>query len=228
MSAMKKRDFFPSNTVTGTPHETASEGEAYKGDLKLKANKDEEVKDEENCRVYIKELRYNLTYRQLLEAIRNCGKVKACHINNSNPQNPLSSDAAITFFDRASAEALVRQAGTFRIPGSTVLPRIFWNRNKVGPEDDEGKSRVVRVNGNAQFVNEASLLAFFEVKFTFNLEKVVTVYSRAGMAQLDFFFSSWSAQAQSAKKALELEYPEVPGNLPGVQVHIRPDPCAPQ
>lgn len=333
MSKMARGTFRPMATVVGESHQQKDETAKrrnYKGDTSVRDNKDADISEDENCKVYINRLPYNLTYEQLLGAIRNCGKVKACHINNGNaredilasvqgsdqqsaqpsPQPPtrrliqrspwlsaqsstprptnrtdrraaqaaasrstprpearfssptiqlanwrsgsgqpsprepsrepvgttvegdatrgyLTSDATVTFFNRQSAEALVAQNGRFRIGDTTaIIPQIRWNRQKVAPENDEGKSRVLRVTASETVVNKQFLSEYFSSKLTYNLEKVETIWKKNGMAQMDWYFSGWAPQAVGAKRALEIEYPDVMRNMLGVKVQVRPDPCA--
>lgn len=223
------RAYTPMSTVLGTQHPKRNirGNPNYKGDLAARENRDANIDESQNCKTYVRLLPPRVTPAQLLGSIRNCGKVKACHINGPNELNPNTSDAAITFFDRASAEAFVRLNGTFRVGGAqAAVPQIRWNRQKVAPENDSGKSRVLRITGNREFVNLDSLEAYFRSKFEYQVEKVVTVWTGPGMQQMDWYFSGWYPQAMAAKMALDNEYPNIPGNRIGIHVEIRPDPCA--
>lgn len=227
---MSFREFKPMAAATRTAHPKTNTEEGnpnYKGDPYAKDNKDAKISEAMNCKTYVNNLPQDIEPWQLLAAIRNCGKVKACHVNGPNEWDPLTSDATVLFFNRESALAFVRQNGVFRIPGyPAVLPRIRWNRQKVAPEADAGKSRVLRITGNRQFVNYESLHKYFSKKVDFQVEKVVTVWTGPGMQKMDWYFSGWYPQAKAVKMALELEYPNILGNLIGVRVETRPDPCA--
>ena len=240
MSSHAIRTFHPMATVSGEVHaqkDDTARRRNYRGDMSVRDNKDANIPADENCKVYINRLPYNLTYEQLLTAIRNCGKVKTTHINNGNAraQEPvagearphLTSDASVTFFDRRSAEALVSQNGRFRAGDATaIMPQVRWNRQKVAAENDTGKSRVLRFTGPSTFVNEESLHAYFRSKVTYNVEKVETIFSGTGITQMDWCFSGWWPQAVACKRALETEYPDIQGNDEGVSIEVRDDPCA--
>ncbi len=229
MSRKAIREFTPMKAVTGRRHPHASTPTSnpnYKGDMTTRGNQNAVIDDAENCKVYINRLPRNVTYAQLLGAIRGCGKVKACHINPPDDHGHVGSDATVTFFSRAAALALVRQNGSFGVGGTAALPQIRWNRQRVGPEDAAGKSRVLRITGNSQFVNLRQLTRYFQSKLTYNLEKTETIWGGPGMAQMDWYFSGWAPQAQAAKLALEVEYPDVIGNMLGIRVETRHDPCS--
>ncbi|KAK3400206.1 hypothetical protein B0T20DRAFT_496580 [Sordaria brevicollis] len=194
-----RREFRPMDAVLNGRPLTAEEKEArkargfsenYLGNYKNVHNKPADIPDEENCSLYITGLPIDVTVKDILDDIRDIGKVFSLHIS---PRRDCHSHAAaaITFFTRKAAERFLRRfetkdtpsirwGGAVANPGRILgrLPvNIVWNQIKAAPfAEPENVTRVIQVEGPSDIVNEEFLLSFFRSKCRFDLESTEVLW----------------------------------------------------
>ncbi|KAI1082416.1 hypothetical protein F5B20DRAFT_569096 [Whalleya microplaca] len=185
----------------------------YRGNPWLEANQSANIPEELNTSIWVTNLPPSCTHRQLLGAIKGCGKVYATVINppreSRSPLNQIprhtTSASKLVFFDRAGAENLFAQAasGTFTVGG--YVPRVRPNRIKSKPRVPGPQCRVLHIEGPSAIVDERFLTAFFQTKFTFEMEAVVTLATHGTLTRQEWRFGSFRCQAESARQAIARE-----------------------
>ncbi|KAI0009627.1 hypothetical protein F4779DRAFT_640347 [Xylariaceae sp. FL0662B] len=189
----------------------------YRGNPWIEANQSADIPEELNTALWIMNLPPTCTYQQLLGAIRGCGKVYATVINppqeaDSNNNNNLNrstghmtSAAKLVFFDRLGAERLFAQSqsGHFIVGG--YLPVVRPNRIKSKAREAGPQCRVLHIEGPSALVNEHFLVAFFQTKFTFQLETILTLATHGAVTRQEWRFGSFRCQAESARQAITRE-----------------------
>ncbi|KAI1768493.1 hypothetical protein GGR53DRAFT_462458 [Hypoxylon sp. FL1150] len=220
----------------------------YRGNPFLPANQSAPVPEELNTSLWLTNLPPTCTHRQLLSAIRGCGKVFATVINPPEEDARLlalagagaprpthtTSASKLVFFDRCGADRLVAQsrAGRFTVGG--YVPRLRPNRIKSAPREAGPQCRVLHIEGPSLIVNEFFLNNFFRAKFTYELEGVVTLAAaRDGdVTRQEWRFGSFRCQAESARQSIARERERHTDPSSGlhlwtqVTVHYGVDPCA--
>ncbi|KAI5927624.1 hypothetical protein F4810DRAFT_273032 [Camillea tinctor] len=237
MSAFRAEFFRPMHIAQGGKDKTTSQkttGKSPRGGCNgckttsSRRNSDKAnaaVDPSQNCAVHAI-IEADVLYFDVFDTMPRVGKVKSCWVNRPDGEHPTTSTVKLVFFTHAAAQQLIDEASNWIINGTR--PYCTWDRNCIGPEDSVGKSRVLRITGHKDFVNYEALGAYFSVKLRYQTQKVGTVYFGAtGINQVDWYFASYSNQAQIACMALERERPDVEGNAEGVRVEFRPDPCDP-
>ncbi|KAI1112106.1 hypothetical protein F5Y14DRAFT_282892 [Nemania sp. NC0429] len=207
----------------------------YRGDLGLATNRSANIPDELNTAVWITNLPPDLTYKMLLDSVRNCGKVYATVINGPGEQHVMSA-GKIVFFDVAGAENLLRQAREGRFIVGDCVPAVRPNRIKSEAKPLSPHSRVLHIEGPSCIVNERYLADLFrEEDIRWEDEEVLTLWSKEGRTRLEWRFGSYRSQAEAARLVIDRVkkrgYRRTPDEYPfwqNVVVYFGVDPCAPK
>ncbi|KAI2639379.1 hypothetical protein GGS21DRAFT_427743 [Xylaria nigripes] len=123
------------------------------------------VPEEYNSSLWITGLKPDVTYHDLFNGIRNTGRVKHVHLYEPAANYPDTCAAKLTYFTHAAACNLLAQArkGSFFVQG--IQPAVQWNRNRTAEEPAQGRSRVLRIEGPPEIVNQSYLEAFWTTRF---------------------------------------------------------------
>ncbi|KAG4440160.1 hypothetical protein IFR05_004369 [Cadophora sp. M221] len=213
--------FRPSHAAMEATGLLAELGLTYSADKNNSSKRSANIREEENCSLWITGLPVNLTYRELLLSIRNVGKIMATVIKP--PLNHFTGCAAkIVFFERQSAEKLFQliTAGRIHVMGQPV-PRVCWNSVLAGRYPNPEQSRAIRITGPKELMNFQWFELYFKMKFTYDLDRRGEVEcALPGMVSHEWHFGSLRSQAKSAKRTIELEYPGI------FSVEWARDPCS--
>lgn len=205
----------PSTLVLASyqPEQPSTSGVAfspnYQGNRALQRNAPANIPDNENCSLWLTNLPVDTTHHELLGALRGTGgRVYAVVINLPNPMLGQTRAAAkVVFFERQAAATVHQRANEFggglRVRGHEV--RVGWNRVKSAAVEHPYRSRVLLIVGEPSFVNADALTAFFESKFVFQMDEIVT--HSVGVpgwlpSAVEYRFGSFRCQAESARIAL--------------------------
>ena len=177
---------------------------------------------DQNCALWLRNLPPDVTYRELLSSIRGIGRIWCTFINRPDFIAHSTAAAKVVFFAPESAALFLRHvaAANPSIRGFRIRAdhnRIKYARHAVTPG---GASRVLIVTGEAWFINEASLTAWFADRFIFQVDEVIELVRAGGRAVVEFRFGSYRCQAQMGKMSLDRIRP------PGFEkVEFGDDPC---
>ncbi|KAK0745013.1 hypothetical protein B0T21DRAFT_326029 [Apiosordaria backusii] len=196
----------------------------YKGNPDLDRNRSATIPEDQNCSLFLVGLPPNITTHELLEGVRDIGRVYATHINPPEPDKGHELSAAkLVFFERKAAERFHHLATTtgFRLPSYPSLQhhiRVTWNRIRSAEADATGqKSRVLLISGPPSIVNEEHLCAYFDKKLIYQVDEIILKGDRA---LIEFRFGSYRCQSEAARMALVREFREY-----GVLCEFGKDPC---
>ncbi|ROT36741.1 hypothetical protein SODALDRAFT_401612 [Sodiomyces alkalinus F11] len=205
----------------------------YQGDPTIARNHSANIPQSENCSFWIVNLPPRVTTHELLSEIRNIGRIFACVINAPQPQRGHCTAAAkVVFFDLWAAQRFYATYTRSRLVVGGYRCRVNLNRIRSAEAEGPGnRTRVVVLKGDPAFVNEASLTAWFEERFKFEVDEVITHVLNEHMGHVEYRFGSWRCQAETARVAIirELGYdsqnpkPE----CPVWEMKFGLDPCAP-
>ncbi|KAI1498381.1 hypothetical protein F5X99DRAFT_412186 [Biscogniauxia marginata] len=225
MSSFKGEFFRPMDIAPGTGvGNRVTTDNHHRGDRNAAATQHAANTDNsQNCAIHAV-IEEDVHYMDVFNTLPRVGKVKSCWVNRPDEEHPTTSSIKLVFFTHEAAQQLLDRASEWKIKGAGLY--LVWDRNKVSPEDGTGISRVLRITGPSNFVNYESLTAYFDTKLRYQTQKVGIVYAGAtGLSQIDWYFASYTNQAQVACMALERERPDMRGNSDGVRLEYRPDPC---
>ncbi|KAG6038244.1 hypothetical protein E4U41_004390 [Claviceps citrina] len=169
----------------------------------------EHLPPEQNCALWLTNLPPDIRERELLSCIRNMGRIYATYINYPDGHAHATSAAKLVFFRPEAAQKLLAHCTLVKpmvIRGHHVkiaLNRIKYAKNSM----ENGESRVLIITGHKNFVNETSLMAYFEARFQFQIDEVATLITHKERAVVEFKFGSYRCQAQMGMKALLLDRP---------------------
>ncbi|KAK8029602.1 Enoyl reductase LovC [Apiospora rasikravindrae] len=194
---------------------------AYQGCAQHWRNICADIPSEENCSVFVTGLPGHIGYYDLLQRLQ-YGRIVQTHINA--PTGHYNTAAAkVVFWNRVGAENFMTavRCRDFAFYGHRV--RATWNRVKVAPQDpaDVTSSRVIRVRGPREIVNEESLCAFLWDHFYFDLEEIVNVEQGLENTTLEIRFGSFWCQSENAFRCLRESHPD----QETMTVEWVPDPC---
>ncbi|KAI1139207.1 hypothetical protein F5Y05DRAFT_403778 [Hypoxylon sp. FL0543] len=185
----------------------------YGGNIFLEANQSANVPFEQSTSLWLTNLPPDCTHRQLLGAIRGCGKIFAAVINPpvkavggyNRGAHHMTSASKLVFFDRTGLDRLVAksQAGEFSVGG--FVPRIRLNRIKSAPRAPGRQSRVLHIWGPSSIVNETYLNNFFQTKFTYELDRITTIATADDWTLQEWRFGSFRCQAEAAHQSISRE-----------------------
>lgn len=196
---------------------TANPNGNYLGTMSAASNQMTSLPDHLNTCIWVEGAPGDLTYYEMLRSIRHCGKVYSVHINPPKEKH-YTAAAKIAFCTRVGAERFFQQAHSAL--GIVIRGRrlcIRWNRNKYRENYNRSESRVLRISGDARYVNFQVLGEYFARLFYFNLIWV----EELAPGDMIWEFSSILAQAHSAKQAIERE----PAMMHVVHIQYQRDPC---
>lgn len=158
----------------------------------------------ENCALWLRNLPPDISYRELLSSIRGVGRIWCTFINTPDFVSHSTSAAKVVFFAPESAHVFLRHVETAApcIRGFRI--KADHNRIKYARRTClRNVSRVLIITGEAWFVNEANLKAWFADKFVFQVDEVIELVKAGGRAVVEFRFGSYRCQAQMGKMSLE-------------------------
>jgi hypothetical protein len=176
----------------------------YQGDYRRKSNQPANIPDSENCSLWITELPADLTYHELLGAVKNAGRVWQTVINLPDGSRHQKAAAKLTFFTPEEAQALLARSNRHGtgLPGLLVRNHrglVRHNRNRVPRAvEPDNHSRVVVIKGPKEIVNVDYLSAFFRAKFRFETDEILPWVTGQVINILEWRFGSYRCQAQSA------------------------------
>lgn len=212
------RPFDPSQYIINPFWTNNGQGNKYLGTMSPSSNQVSDLPDHLNTCVWLEGAPSDVTYPEMVNSIRNCGKLFSLHINPAKEKH-WTSAAKIAFCTRIGAERFMNQAQSFT--GVSIRGRrisVRWNRNKYRENANRAESRVLRISGQARYVNYATMIEYFSRLFYFHLIRADDL----SPGVMVWEFGSILAQAHSAKQAMERE-PALMMN--SVRVEYAPDPC---
>ncbi|KAK4466858.1 hypothetical protein QBC42DRAFT_293007 [Cladorrhinum samala] len=188
--------------------------------------------DPGNCSFWITNLPPELTYRQLLEPVRNVGRVYATIVNPPDRSKGHKTAAAtIAFFELSAAFEFWERCHSG--PGlryGRFRARVSGNRQ--GAPDRSGSkwahcSRILKFTGPPALVEIGALdrliRAATTIKYDVECHRTIGANSTGGTAETTLQLGSWRSQAESIFNAFW--YGQL--SQSGISVSYAPDPCAP-
>ncbi|KAL1877860.1 hypothetical protein VTK73DRAFT_8387 [Phialemonium thermophilum] len=204
----------------------------YGGNRSIPANRSADIPPEQNCSLFIVNLPPNITTREVLQAIRGCGRIFTTHLMTPEPEKGNKNPAIkITFFEREPASLFYnkcRHNGGFLVPGHPERGHVMWNRVLCAPRRttvpphlyNPDESRVVGITGPPGIVNEDTLRVFLDHFMEYELLEVRDI-STSAMPTLEYHFGSFRSQAEVFYMAARHHLARF-----GARAWYRPDPCA--
>ncbi|KAH6880068.1 hypothetical protein B0T10DRAFT_551796 [Thelonectria olida] len=181
----------------------------YRGERSARNASVEDLPDDMNCALWITNLPPDVTYTQLLAAIRNVGRIYCTVINSPDYIHHQTAAAKLVFFQPGPAQKLFAQSLNTGLTFGGRRAKVAHNRVKHSEQPIEG-SRVLIITGDAEYVNKTALTEWFDKRFVFQVDKVTTLIKddACGRAVVEFKFGSYRCQAQMGKMSLEKDNPE--------------------
>ncbi|KAK3690452.1 hypothetical protein B0T22DRAFT_537109 [Podospora appendiculata] len=202
----------------------------YNGNRSLSANQSADIPDLENTSFWVMNLPASVNVRQLLAAIRQCGRIFAVHINGPDPaKKHFLSAAKITFFTLADARRFIakyQDHGSFIVGGKAA--HVTYNRVRV-PENPRLMltcSRVLVISGPPEFLSFADLHGLItgpgELQY-YDLDEflIASEDKQTNETTVEFRFGSFHGQAEVARNIIVKKL-----GHKGVMVRYGIDPCA--
>ncbi|KAK6073219.1 hypothetical protein SCUP234_08817 [Seiridium cupressi] len=189
----------------------------YRGNAALADNQSANIPQWASSSVWITNLRLEANqtaYRELLFALRGCGKVYATVINAPDAvQGHLACAAKVVFFNDTGARELLRRAHTGEFIINNVWPRVVYNRIRTPSRPAGPESRVVNIIGPRSVVNVDTLMETFGRYFNFQTDEIFIVsedVEEDGQREIEWRFASFRCQASAAMSVLERRRLAVP------------------
>lgn len=205
---------------------------SYAGDANRWRNQNVLVPDDMNTAIWITRLPQDITYKELLGAVRNMGRVWSTYINRPEPHKKIYTAAAkLVFFEAIAAQRFLTHCHG---PGLVIRGHratACHNRNKkseqqTNPHADTQHSlppsRILVITGPPFFVHPPALLKYFTARFHFDIEAIVPVVEGKSFSVYEWRFASYGSQAEAAFLALNRD--TFLGDV-GVTVAYGLDPC---
>ncbi|KAK6088071.1 f-box domain-containing protein [Seiridium cupressi] len=146
----------------------------YIRDRSLPKNRDHEIPDELNCRLFSRNLPPDLETELLHSHIRDFGKIYAAHvyepIQHQDPQrahgNISTSAASLTFFSAEAANRFLARHNRTSLIIKGPHARVVRHRIRTPPVPDEGvdASRVLTTRGDPETVESLFLISIPEME----------------------------------------------------------------
>ncbi|KAK0753700.1 hypothetical protein B0T18DRAFT_306292, partial [Schizothecium vesticola] len=184
----------------------------YAGDATRWRNHNVLIPDNKNTSIWITRLPRGVTYKELLGAVRNMGRVYSSHINQPEPHKGIYTAAAkLVFFEAVAAQKFLTHCHG---PGLIIRRHratACYNRNRksedqTNPHADTQHSlppsRILVIAGPPFFVHPPALLNYFAAQFYFEVEVIVPVVEGYTFSIYEWRFSSFSCQAEAAFMAI--------------------------
>jgi hypothetical protein len=191
----------------------------YAGDATRWRNQNVLIPDNKNTSIWITRLPKGVTYKELLGAVRNMGRVYSSHINQPEPHKGIYTAAAkLVFFEADAAQRFLARCHGPNGPGLVLRgyrATVCHNRNKKS--EDQTNPFV-----DTLLVHPPALLQYFAARFHFNLDVIVPVVEGQAFSIFEWRFSSFSCQAEAAFMAMNRD--RFFGDA-GVTVAYGIDPC---
>ncbi|GAW18088.1 hypothetical protein ANO14919_075590 [Xylariales sp. No.14919] len=174
---------------------------AYQGNVLLRRNICAAIPDELNCRLWITGLPAACTVHQLLECIRGIGPVYACHINQPNSTGPKiweTAAASLTFFTADAANRFLEWNAVQPFTVAGHVTKIVRHRIRTESVPVNGRSRVLRIVGDAEIVQPNYLHRLFsgDWQIRFDTDYIqFTAGEGGGSNEIIWAFGSFRAQA---------------------------------
>lgn len=195
----------------------------YGGHGGIGTNQDDELDEELNCAIWIMRIHPNAGIPDLLDAVRNCGRVFSCWLNEAQPPRLPNGASKLVFTTRKGYDNFMAQAHSFegiRVFGQLITAQP--NRSKYRENSHPEQSRVIRIYGPGYYNNREVLDAYFGRLFFYHTCSVVEgSLDFQGYRNVVWTFGSILSQSQAAKKAIESE----PAMKDCMVVDYLPDPC---
>ncbi|KAK0610957.1 hypothetical protein B0T14DRAFT_441261, partial [Immersiella caudata] len=196
----------------------------YQGERDNTRNQSADILDSQNCSFWIVGLAPDVTVNDVLDQIKNIGRVFQVYINEAVGKHPTSA-AKLTFFDLEGARrflAKVQREGGFRV--GSHLARVMRNRIKVAQQGkrSKGHSRVIKLYGSRVVLHRARIdkVLSGEIKI-YNIEFYEEVeHSVPGEVAITIRFGSYRAQTEGAWKLFNQHFEE-----DGIRIEYGVDPC---
>ncbi|KAF2968155.1 hypothetical protein GQX73_g5424 [Xylaria multiplex] len=189
------------NLISSGIYGGVGNSQAYQGNTRLSRNICALIPEELNCRLWITGLPPNCTVHELLAHIRGIGPVYACHINEPTITGSRiwpTSAASLTFFtaDAANYFLACDAVRPFTVDG--YVTNIVRHRIRTESIPVDGRSRVLRIIGNANIVQPDYLRRIFSdlwhIRFDTDYIRLVDNGSH-GVNEIIWAFGSFRAQA---------------------------------
>ncbi|CAJ2514123.1 Uu.00g022420.m01.CDS01 [Anthostomella pinea] len=157
--------------------------------------------------LWLTDLPADCTYQELLAAITDTGKVFSTHITHPVAHHA-GCAATIAFFTHEEAQTLLLRTakGQFMVRGA--VPCVRWNTNKSdgGGGSMSPLSRVLRISGKPQFVNQNYLAHYLQVVKGIYYDTGAFILTPGPYGnEVEWRFTSYRAQAELAFKAITKE-----------------------
>ncbi|KAI1873772.1 uncharacterized protein JN550_003041 [Neoarthrinium moseri] len=217
----------PRELVIDTDTVTTSNSRGYRGNLRLERNRDADIPDEENCRLWLTGIPPDTDYAQLL-SFRNVGPVYASHLTEpqlytrqSDGIDVYSRAASITFFRAEDANHFLRdhQERNFQIDDW----KIDMRRHRIRTRSTQirGRSRILLIKGDPAVVHPRALDSIIRNIWQIYYDVDFLQYEEAnGCGRLEIAFGSFRAQAEQVVCRLQNFRPQ------RIVVEYLKDPCA--
>lgn len=176
------------------------------------ANASANIPDDDNCSLWLTKLPPNVTYSEVIAMITHAGpfgRVYCIYVNYPDNVKHHTAAAKVVFFTPEAAQRLLRYSWSTGLYVGAYRIIVTHNRIKsravvVSPS----ASRVLIITGHVSFVNEKTLMQFYEKKFIFQLDRFIDLITTRDRAVVELRFGSYRCQSQMGKMALERERPE--------------------
>ncbi|KAK3331178.1 hypothetical protein B0H66DRAFT_528504 [Apodospora peruviana] len=205
----------------------------YAGDINNPRNISANIPDEDNCSFWITHIHPEAVHKDILDAVRNVGRIYAMHLNKDQEgqrgKRHEHGAAKLVFFTKGEATRFWDKHGQ-HVNAQPLIIRgmqtvVRRNRNKVAEQLGlpPNRTRVLLITGPPHLVNEEFLIPWFQSKFKFEIDDILWHVRHPEVNMMEWRFSSFRSQAQSAFLALSRQEP--PFDDPRVGVKWDDDPC---
>ncbi|KAI1125608.1 hypothetical protein F5Y10DRAFT_267926 [Nemania abortiva] len=157
-----------------------------------------------NTSLWITGLQHDVSYSDLCCGMKNTGKIRHIHITRPDQKHANTRAARVVFFRHDAARKVIDRAreGTFVV--QNIRPTVVWNRRYTEEMSPWGRSRVLRIEGPLEIVNQNFLESFWGREFYWGTEwvEIIVQCPYRGCGKLLYSFASWEAQAERAGNML--------------------------
>ncbi|KAK4211885.1 hypothetical protein QBC37DRAFT_289273, partial [Rhypophila decipiens] len=192
--------------------------------------------DRDNCAFWLTHFPPDVTYKEVFDQIRNCGRIHEVHINNHEADNTRGAAAKVVFFDRQGANRFFLQhvldpqrgggAGRMSVRGWTV--RCVRNRVRLIHREylPADHTRVIRITGPRDDVNYERMIGHISALCHFDLEDAIMFHHprATNLGDIEFRFARYDAQALVVWLSFNRD-PYWQGTNPPITARFMPDPC---
>ncbi|KAM7210908.1 hypothetical protein V8F06_013708 [Rhypophila decipiens] len=179
------------------------------------------LRDDQNCAFWLTCFPPDVTYKDVFDQIRNCGRVYCVHINNKEAHLKKGAAAKVVFFDEKGARRFFLRY-VLNVSHGGAGERI-----KVPEQNLPAHcSRAVRITGPRRLITYDILTSQFSLFCHYDLEDVIKHYHplATNLGDIEFRFGRYEAQAEAVFLALS-NHSIWKGHNPPVTVQYVADPC---